>query len=86
MVVSDLDEDKNELNNALDDYQSAQDDLPTVPSDLDDLLDADQLDGGVQVLTSVLDWEAIGLSSFIPIICVGLGLCILFFVIFGKSG
>lgn len=83
---SDQLDDKNDgLSSDLEDMENVQDSLPTVPDDVDDLVDDEQFDAAIDSLSATLDWEAMGLETFIPILVLGLALCVMMFVIFGKA-
>lgn len=84
-ATDNLDKDNGELGDVLDDYNNSADKLPSTPSNFDDVVDKDALDGAIKDANKIFDWDASGLTYMFVPMGISLSLAVLFYVVFGKD-
>lgn len=81
-----LDDKNDQMGGAMDELNNAQGALPTLPGDASTLVDVGLLDNSITLMTTILDYEAMGLGDLFPVLGLVAGLAVLLFIIFGKTG
>lgn len=84
--TNEMEQANDKLNGVVDKFDQANEARPTVPDDITTLIDPVQIDESVTFITSVFNYEAMGLDVLYPVLGLVAILAVLFYVLFGKAG
>lgn len=81
-----LDNKNEQLGGVVGDLNNAVGVLPTTPGDVSAIVDIGLLDQSVSLMTTILDYEAMGLGDLMPVLGLLAGLAVIIYLVFGKRG
>lgn len=83
--TDELDKENDKLEDTMDDYHDATNNLPTTPDNFDDVVDDEALNDAIGEANKIFNWDISGLNYMFPPMTISLGLAVLFYVVFGKG-
>lgn len=84
--TNEMEQANDKLNGVVDKFDQANEAKPTVPDDITSLINPVQIEESVTFITSVFNYEAMGLDVLYPVLGLVAILAVLFYVLFGKAG
>lgn len=80
-----LEDTGNIVGGAVDDLNDINSKLPTLPGNFSDVTASDDLDGTIEDVRKLFDWDKSGLNYMYAPLTLSLGLAVMFYIVFGKG-